>query len=340
MGFVGDLLGGSEGTPGQVLNLTPEAFQQLAGPVSTELKKLFSSGGGEQFTGEFAAPVTGGENDLLARISAMFESPSAFTTGAGDLLTRTLSGDASNTNPFLQSAIEAATRPAISAFNENVLPALRVGFTQAGQQVQDSGSSPFVREVRRAGTDLTNTVGDIASKLSFGSFESERARQQEALGIANEFRGTEIGNQIQALQAQALPRLIEQLGLDRGLAEFRRRIDVVVQALGLGTAAAGAPPAAIEGTAGTSGADIGGILSGGAALISASDRRMKENIHHISTMPVTGLPVYEFTYKGGDEVHVGVMADEVVKELPAAVIIHNGLSFVDYGMLLSLEGRI
>lgn len=81
-----------------------------------------------------------------------------------------------------------------------------------------------------------------------------------------------------------------------------------------------------------------GLFSlGGAAMM--SDIRTKENIKHIGSM-ANGLPVYEFEYKpefkgfGGEGKFIGVMAQDVEKVTPEAVIeLPNGYKMVNYGAL-------
>jgi hypothetical protein len=82
---------------------------------------------------------------------------------------------------------------------------------------------------------------------------------------------------------------------------------------------------------------LGGTLGG--AAIMASDIRTKENIKAIGWLP-NGLPVYEFEYKPefknqwGHGTQVGVMAQDVEKVLPEAVIEHpDGYKMVNYGAL-------
>lgn len=85
---------------------------------------------------------------------------------------------------------------------------------------------------------------------------------------------------------------------------------------------------------------LGGTL--GAAYMMApvaSDIRTKENIKAIGYLP-NGLPVYEFEYKPefkdqwGHGTQVGVMAQDVEKVIPEAVIEHpDGYKMVNYGAL-------
>lgn len=79
-----------------------------------------------------------------------------------------------------------------------------------------------------------------------------------------------------------------------------------------------------------------GLLQAGAtlggAMIIASDRRVKTDIVSIGAM-YNGFPLYSFRYKGKPEFHMGVMAQDVEKVKPEAVIEINGIKHVNYGAL-------
>ena len=75
-----------------------------------------------------------------------------------------------------------------------------------------------------------------------------------------------------------------------------------------------------------------GALTSGAMLASKfSDRRLKSNIVQIGTHPL-GIGIYEYDIFGNRE--RGVMADEVVKVMPDAIVPHpSGYMMVNYGKL-------
>jgi len=82
-----------------------------------------------------------------------------------------------------------------------------------------------------------------------------------------------------------------------------------------------------------------GLMNVGGSLIAMSDIRSKENIRPIGVLN-NGLTVYEFEYKpefkerAGHGKHIGVMAQEVEKVLPHAVItLDDGYKMVNYGLL-------
>jgi hypothetical protein len=76
-----------------------------------------------------------------------------------------------------------------------------------------------------------------------------------------------------------------------------------------------------------------GLFDLGGSYILSSDIRLKHNIEYKGKME-SGIPVYEFSYKGHDERHTGVMAQDVIKTQPEAVVLmDNGYYAVDYGVL-------
>jgi hypothetical protein len=75
-----------------------------------------------------------------------------------------------------------------------------------------------------------------------------------------------------------------------------------------------------------------GAVTAGAFAAGKSDRRVKTDIVRIGAMD-NGLPLYSFRYKGKPEFHMGLMAQDVEKVKPEAVIEINGIKHVNYGAL-------
>lgn len=79
---------------------------------------------------------------------------------------------------------------------------------------------------------------------------------------------------------------------------------------------------------------MGGLFGGlgklGAAAITASDERLKEDKKKIGETE-DGLGLYSFKYKGDDRTQIGLMAQDVAKKKPSAVKkMANGFLGVDY----------
>lgn len=80
---------------------------------------------------------------------------------------------------------------------------------------------------------------------------------------------------------------------------------------------------------------LGGLFSAGGSIGAAmiSDRRLKADIERIAS--INGLGVYSFRYLGGAVQHTGLMADEVERVRPQAVLYENGFARVDYAEALA-----
>ncbi len=260
--ILSSILGGSE-EQSKTKDITPvelrgvrtpfaETLLRLIGfdPTITEGKKgpLVTGGefGGEtlggipQFGQPFAAGITEQELATLGLLPGAAAGGEPLSA-ARDLLTRTLGGGFTGEgNPFLRSTIEAAQRPTLEGLEEVLSRVLPGRFTQGGQFTQPQGSSAFDRAAAIATRGTAQALADIATNISFGAHEAERGRQQEAVGIASDLTSADVQRTISTLQAQALPRFIEQFGIDQGLKEFQSRMTAIIQVLSIlgGTAQA------------------------------------------------------------------------------------------------------
>lgn len=271
---VTDTLFGSSGEPGRVVDTTPQAFGELRRPTSDALRNILSGGGQQAFSGQMTAPVTGTEQQLLDQIMGQSQ-PSGAAQQSMQTLEQAAAGQglSPDSNPFLAATIQSAQRPLIEQFNDETLPGLRAQFAQAGQQIQGEGSSPFQMAQARASSGLANALGDVSTELSGQNFQQERQRQLQAATAIPEVERAQLDQSMRALEAQALPRLVEQFGIDRGLEEFRRRQETLMQAIQLAGGLAQAQPQALQGTQPTGGllggfaqgfgAGVGGGLTGG-----------------------------------------------------------------------------
>ena len=76
-----------------------------------------------------------------------------------------------------------------------------------------------------------------------------------------------------------------------------------------------------------------GATAGLAALSLFSDRRVKRDIEKVGVMS-SGINLYKFKYLWDEVTHVGVMADEVEKVFPEAVLTNeHGIKLVDYARI-------
>jgi hypothetical protein len=76
-----------------------------------------------------------------------------------------------------------------------------------------------------------------------------------------------------------------------------------------------------------SNSDKGG--SGLMGLAKFSDRRLKEDVAVVGSL-FDGTPVYRYRYKGAPAYHIGLMAQDVERRTPGAIMEINGYKAVDY----------
>ncbi len=189
-------------------------------------------------------------------------------------------------------------------------------------------SQAFVQEI-----DLRRQiVGDAGKLLELDQQTLGVQAQQVGLQLglneqqANVFRDEMVNlQQQQQLLGQRISRELNELGISGNIVNEQQAI-----AADLFRAEAELAAGEAAGFGSAVGAVAGAI---GGALISKSDRRLKRDIVKIDQLS-SGLNVYVFRYLWSPLRYIGVMADEVLKVNPSAVIaLPSGDLAVDYARL-------
>lgn len=79
---------------------------------------------------------------------------------------------------------------------------------------------------------------------------------------------------------------------------------------------------------------VGGLMGGASSMMMMSDRRAKENIRKVGETD-DGQNIYSYRYKAGGPTQLGLMAQEVEKKKPGAVVECRGLKMVNYDKALA-----
>lgn len=253
--------------------MTPAAYAALQGPIGSQLSSLF--GGGPTYSGPsstgaalsnapvvttpatFSAPMSANEGSILNTIFGFNNPTGGVNPAATSYLNTVLSPQYLSsimTNPGVTSAISSATAPMVSAFQNTTMPQLEGNFVANGQVLNGpaqtngttgtnpgsgQGSSAFDKASAIAETGLQQAIGQTAGGIVNQALNTAMGQQAQGETQAQTLSSTEINNLVTSLQAEALPRLIQQYGMDEGLQQFNNRVQVMLEALGIGSQISG-----------------------------------------------------------------------------------------------------
>lgn len=211
-------------------------FTPLLGGNLTGLAQSLS-GGLPTYSGQLFSPIGGNESDLLSKLMGMSNTGVA---GTQDYLQKVLAGNflpgQAGSNPFLEAAITAAQRPTLQGLEDTLSRALPGYFTANGHMIAPNnqgqgGSSAFDTAAALATRGASQAIADIATKMSSDAYGAERTAQQQAVPMSLGLTNQEVQSTVQNLQAQALPRMIQELGIERGLTLFQDNLKSLLQLL-------------------------------------------------------------------------------------------------------------
>ena len=126
-------------------------------------------------------PMSNQTNTALGLQEARALEGSPLVDAAQTMVQNTASGDyLADGNPYLQSAIQNATQPIMEQFNEDIMPKIQSGFSDAGRY----GSGLQARAQERAGQTALDQASKIASNMAYQNYSDERGNQLNAAQLA------------------------------------------------------------------------------------------------------------------------------------------------------------
>lgn len=142
-----------------------------------QAQALYNRGAPGYYPGQTVAPMSSYTKNSLDATAQRAAYGSDMVRTAQGQLTSTMNGDYLNAgNPYFQGAVNAATRPMINAFNDQVMPGLDSNFSSAGRY----GSGAHALASSDAGAQLTDQIGDVSSQMAYQNYGDERQRQIQA----------------------------------------------------------------------------------------------------------------------------------------------------------------
>jgi len=251
--------------------------------------------------------------------------------------------------------------------NTNGLPALQGGVDEDfGAQIKQAQDAAYSQATSYLDPQFQNQQSDLDAKLAnqgvvqgseaYQRAQDELARQktfaynqaqdsaiQTGNALQNQLFGQGVTNanlsnsaRAQGLQEQTslatLP--LNQLNALRSGTQIQNpQFTAAPQSNSAGTDVAGIINNSYQQQVANSNNFMNGLFGLGSAGIMASDRRLKRDIYRIGRTAVLKLPLYAFRYLWDDVVRVGVMAQDVVRVKPNAVIRVGKYLAVDYAAI-------
>lgn len=254
------------------------------------------------------------------------------------------------TLPSNEGVLEMFTPMAQTGDETNALNMMRQGFAPTQESLtsdiamqMNPYNSFVIDEInRQSGGQYSllgqamNEAGQMGSnRQMLGANDIDLSRTNQIGGFLQNQYNTAMGNAmttLPGLRQQDAQNLLGVGSFERSLDELTRQAPLTALQAGTNLMApflSGSTSSNKQGSdiAGTIGG-VGGLLTGLAAF---SDRSLKENIVNIGQE--NGHNVYEFNYINDDKKYIGVMADEVEKTNPDAVMEIDGFKAVDYAKI-------
>ncbi|MGB1877365.1 MAG: hypothetical protein ACPHGY_10705 [Rhodospirillaceae bacterium] len=177
-------IGGSSPKPQYVTQTTNTAPWDKQQPyleeAFQEAQTLYNSDIPQYYEGATVAPLSTQTQTALDLTQKRAELGSPLVDQAQDQLLATMRGDYLNSNPYLQSAIDAASSGLVRNYQEAIRPGIDSSFERAGRY----GSNAYQTMQDQAQDTLAKNLGNISSQLSYGDYSRERNLQDQAMRLA------------------------------------------------------------------------------------------------------------------------------------------------------------
>lgn len=261
--------------------------------------------------------------DELTRNMAMQGSQSL--QGANAYNTSVLQGNFLNANPYLDKTFDMASKRVGDAYRTGTAPQIAASHSLAGRY----GSGAQRKTESDARNQFGDTLNNLATQIYGGAYNTERGAMENAAGRAPALNQADYYGANQLARQGAVRDAYFDQAATRQYQQWRDNQTLPYQYGGT-TSGSGTQQQPYYGNSPFETAlGLGSVI---APFFLGSDRRLKKDIKRIGRLK-NGLPLYAFKYKWGGPETIGVMADEVEKVIPGAVMEIGGYKHVNYAML-------
>jgi len=146
-----------------------------------DASNLYEGGAPAYYPGQTTAPLSGYTQGALDWQAQRAQAGSPVMASAQSELQKTLGGDyLQQGNPYLQNAIDKATRPVVDRYQDVVMPGLDSTFSSAGRY----GSGAHQASANQGYQDMMTQIGDISGQMAYQNYGDERTNQLRAQTLA------------------------------------------------------------------------------------------------------------------------------------------------------------
>ncbi len=278
----------------------------------------------------FSGQITGLASNLLNGGGATVQAPS-LQSGLSALqsqLTPFANGSRVGNDPALQAQLAQIATDTTNQINGQ--------FAAAGREFSGANQQALARGIAQGEAPVIASQynQDVANQLNTANslFNAQNATG----GLLSGLNQQALANQQQGVNAAQNALAAQNYGPQQQLALAQLAQNIPAQNLQL-LAQIGVPIAGLggqtngtsQGTQDLSGAQQFATIAGSLAKFLPSDARLKEDIAPVGAL-FDGTPVYGYRYKGAGAYHIGLLAQDVEKTTPHAVIEIGGFKAVDY----------
>lgn len=317
----------------KVSTTTTEPWDAQKGYLTAGFKQagdIYSKGPADYYPGATLAGFTPSEAAAQKGIAGYVTGPRAagqqsYAEGA---LTRGLSGeiDLSKFNPMM----EALGRQTKSQLTGSILPGIR----QSMVQHQPGGSSRGDLVQSQAIAAANQQMLNKAAEMYGGAYQAAQERAPQWGSQYPSIMNAPLATYGALGEVGAGQREMQQEAINRDMAKYQYQTSAPQQQLAnyMSMISGDYGGTTTQTTPGPSGMQTLGQIASIASMFGGSDERFKENIKQVGVHK--GFNIYEYNYLWSPKKWIGVIAQEVEKIMPEAVIKVNGYRFVNYGMIV------
>ena len=207
----------------------------------------------------------------------------------------------------------------------NVLPGIRQQMVQYQPGGSSRGDIVQANAIAAANQQMTNKLAEMYG----GAYTQAQGMRPGAVGMYPSLMAAPLGISGAMEDVGAARQDMTQRGLDEGVARYKYDATKGQQALTNYMAGISGDYGSTTQQPGPSGLQTLGTIASIASMF--SDERLKEGVEQIGVHK--GFNIYEYNYIWSPKKWIGVIAQEVEKIMPEAVIKINGYRLVNYGKL-------